>query len=87
MGKMVDRIEFPIYEWETRLRAIKRVTYSNVHPDQTFRVLLVSADLGEAIGIKRVDESGYTFEGTPIQIDNMLPVNSAVYIPSEPASK
>ena len=68
-------------DWEKRIRDTKFVVWSNVGPNQEFRMILVSQDIGEKIGLEGVTDTNNVFEGLPIKMDKQLPENSVVFIP------
>lgn len=75
--------------WESKIRSVKQVVWCRVHPKQEFRQIVVSEDLGreikETIGTDiREPNSECTFEGISVTVDDRLPADCVVFIPSDP---
>ena len=83
-------------EWQEQVNRIRTVVYSHVHPDQDFRLILVSGDIATQIQLENlldfeappIEEPRFdtltTVDGVPVKFDPLLPRGSVVFIPSEP---
>jgi len=81
--------------WQERINRIRTVVYAHVHPDQEFRLILVSGDIADQIHLENLldfDASPIhdakfdtltAVDGIPVKFDPLLPRGSVVFIPVE----
>ena len=91
-GMMLGQPSQYQYSWEKRIYAIKKALYCRVHPDQEFRQIVVSTnikkEIEETTGVNLLNTRfTYLFSNTEIVVDDRLPDNSVIFIPTDPHCK
>lgn len=79
--------EFKIYEWELRMRAVKRGIITAIGHAPEFTCVYVSKDIAsemqESTNLKGGVGDDTTFETVPLKVNHDLPTQSVIYIWNE----